>query len=76
MKLWKPTIVHEVIAIVVQLDTKLRGSQSKPTALPKSQPVVSTTNPHTIPRLGNLAIKKLSLMKFKRREIKGMLVLH
>lgn len=61
VKFLKPATVHNVIAIAVQLDTKiteLKSNSPRPVVSTKSQTL--GVNLHTVPKAGTLPIKKLS----------------
>ena len=70
VKLLKPATVHDAIAIAVQLDAKLnefKGSQAKSSSVLKPQLAPSPVIPHTTPRSGNMAVKKLTLDEVRKK---------
>lgn len=70
VKLLKPATVHDVIAIAIQLEEKLSEFKLVPvkSSFPaKSHTVVVTPMPHTVPRQGNLAIKKLTHAEIQKK---------
>lgn len=71
VKLLKLANVDEAIAIAVQLDSKLtelKLPHSRAFTTSKCSNIIVAPPHHTIPRTGNLAIKKLTQMRYRRRE--------
>lgn len=74
VKLLKPANVYEAIALAVQLDTKhSKLKKFPPKSIPpiKSLYVVHTPTTYPVPRVGNLAIKKLTPEEIQSKREKG-----